>query len=106
MGQDALLPWFGGGRALLVAQQTGLPASITATATTQPLYGDVVSISPRHTVPAARSTLQRNLWILLNNVLWVAWGAHTSATALVVTQFCLAALNIRAAMKARPAGTF
>lgn len=44
----------------------------------------------------------RNLsfWIfLLSNVLWVTWGAHTSATALVVMQFCLAALNIRAARK-------
>ena len=51
VGHDALLPWFGGGRALLVAQQTGLPASITATATTQPLYGDVVSISPRELFP-------------------------------------------------------
>ena len=41
-----------------------------------------------------------SFWIfLLSNVLWVAWGAHINATALVVMQFCLAALNIRAAMK-------
>ena len=37
---------------------------------------------------------------LLSNLLWVAWGAHTGATALVVMQFCLAGLNIRAARKA------
>jgi len=41
-----------------------------------------------------------SFWIfLLSNVLWVAWGAHAGATALVVMQFCLAALNIRAARK-------
>ena len=32
VGEDELLPWFGGGPALLVAQQAGLPASATATA--------------------------------------------------------------------------
>ena len=42
VGEDALLPWFGGGPALLVAQQAGLPASTTATA--QALYCDVVTI--------------------------------------------------------------
>lgn len=40
---------------------------------------------------------------LLSNVLWVTWGAHTNATALVVMQFCLAAMNIRAAMKTNAA---
>jgi inosine-uridine nucleoside N-ribohydrolase len=42
VGEDALLPWFGNGPALLVAQQAGLPASTTATA--QVLYCDVVTI--------------------------------------------------------------
>lgn len=45
---------------------------------------------------------RRNIsfWLfLLSNVLWVAWGLHTSANALVALQFCLAALNIRAARK-------
>ncbi len=40
VGDDALLPWFGGGPSLLVAQQAGLPASATATA--EALYCDVV----------------------------------------------------------------
>lgn len=41
-----------------------------------------------------------SFWLfLLSNALWVAWGVHTSATALVAMQFCLAALNIRAARK-------
>jgi inosine-uridine nucleoside N-ribohydrolase len=42
VGDDALLPWFGGGQALLVAQQAGLPPSTTATA--QALYCDVVKV--------------------------------------------------------------
>ena len=43
-------------------------------------------------------------WIfLLSNVLWIAWGAHTAAYALVALQVCLAGLNIRGAMKAEPA---
>jgi inosine-uridine nucleoside N-ribohydrolase len=42
VGEDALLPWFGGGPALLVAQLTGLPTSSTATA--QALYCDVVRV--------------------------------------------------------------
>lgn len=37
---------------------------------------------------------------LLGNVLWSAWGWHTSATALVVLQGCLAAMNIRGFVKA------
>jgi inosine-uridine nucleoside N-ribohydrolase len=39
VGEDALMPWFSGGPALLVAQQTGLPP--TSTTTAQALYCDV-----------------------------------------------------------------
>ena len=42
VGDDALLPWFGGGPALLVAQQAGVPTSATPTA--QALYCDVVRV--------------------------------------------------------------
>jgi hypothetical protein len=51
---------------------------------------------------ASRAAGRRKVgfWVfLLSNVLWVAWGWHTGATALVVLQFCLAALNIRGAHK-------
>ena len=42
-------------------------------------------------------------WIfLLSNVLWVAWGWHDHAYALIALQFCLAALNIRGARKNDP----
>lgn len=39
-------------------------------------------------------------WIfLVSNVLWVIWGFVTSAYALIVLQFFLAATNIRGARK-------
>ena len=51
---------------------------------------------------AARAPGRRNtgFWLfLLSNGLWVAWGLHAGATALVLLQFCLAALNMRGASK-------
>jgi hypothetical protein len=35
----------------------------------------------------------------LSNVLWVTWGLHAHAYALVTLQFCLAAMNIRGERK-------
>ena len=51
------------------------------------------------------STQQRKrvigFWTFLaSNGLWAAWGWHTQAVALVVLQFCLAAMNIRGFVKA------
>ncbi len=39
---------------------------------------------------------------LLSNVLWVAWGWHDGAYALIALQVCLAAINIRGAFKNQP----
>ena len=39
---------------------------------------------------------------IASNVMWVAWGLHTSAYALIVLQVCLAGLNIRGVVKAKP----
>lgn len=39
---------------------------------------------------------------LASNVLWIAWGLHAHAHALIVLQVCLAAMNIRGAAKADP----
>ena len=39
-------------------------------------------------------------WLyLVSNVLWVAWGLHTKAYALITLQFCLAVMNIRGERK-------
>lgn len=39
-------------------------------------------------------------WCFLgSNVLWVIWGWHSAAYALIVLQLCLAAMNIRGARK-------
>lgn len=51
---------------------------------------------------ASQRKAQRNwgFWIyLISNVLWVAWGWHTQAWALVVLQFGLVALNVRGVKK-------
>ena len=43
-------------------------------------------------------------WVfLLSNALWVAWGIHDGAMALVALQIALAAMNIRGAMKTKEA---
>lgn len=48
----------------------------------------------RRTVEARR---QLGFWcFLLSNVLWVAWGWHANAYALIALQFAPAAMNIRA----------
>jgi hypothetical protein len=39
---------------------------------------------------------------LLSNLLWVVWGWHARAYALILLQACLAALNIRGAQKNDP----
>ncbi len=36
---------------------------------------------------------------LLSNVLWVAWGWHAHAPALIAMQVCLAAMNVRGTWK-------
>jgi hypothetical protein len=45
---------------------------------------------------------RRNLgfWVFLaSNALWIAWGLHADAYALILLQVCLAAMNIRGAKK-------
>jgi hypothetical protein len=45
-------------------------------------------------------------WIfLLSNALWIVWGWHDHAHALIGLQICLAALNIRGAYKNDPDAT-
>jgi hypothetical protein len=55
---------------------------------------------------ASRSKGRRNLgfWVFLaSNALWLAWGVHTDAWALIALQVCLAALNVRGLFKTEPA---
>jgi hypothetical protein len=55
---------------------------------------------------ASTQSRRRNIgfWLfLLSNVLWIVWGWHAGAAALIVLQFCLAALNIRGTRKTEPA---
>lgn len=45
-------------------------------------------------------------WFLTSNVLWIAWGVHDGAYALIVLQLALAVMNLRGMRKtaAEPAG--
>ena len=55
---------------------------------------------------ASQKKFKRNwgFWLFLSsNVLWIIWGWHDGAYALIVLQVALAALNIRGTMKNRPA---
>ncbi|HVW64087.1 MAG TPA: hypothetical protein VHB01_03655 [Nitrosospira sp.] len=51
------------------------------------------------TFPAKQVRHTGFLLSLLSNTLWVAWGWHTHALAVIVLQFALAALNIRGIRK-------
>lgn len=54
----------------------------------------------------SRASFKRNLgfWVfLISNALWVMWGWHARAYALILLQICLAFLNIRGAQKNDPA---
>ncbi len=45
-------------------------------------------------------------WVFaLSNVLWILWGWHAQAHALIVLQVCLFALNLRGIKKHEPLGT-
>ena len=51
---------------------------------------------------AASSENRRNagFWVfLVSNALWIVWGWHDTAYALVTLQIALAAMNIRGVMK-------
>ena len=53
---------------------------------------------------ASQKKFKRNwaFWVfLLSNVLWIVWGAHDRAYALIFLQLCLGFLNIRGALKNR-----
>jgi hypothetical protein len=47
-----------------------------------------------------KSRRNMGFWLFIaSNVLWVAWGIHAHAYALIVLQVCLGAMNIRGAKK-------
>jgi hypothetical protein len=53
---------------------------------------------------ASQKKFRRNwgFWLfLLSNVLWIVWGFHDRAYALIFLQLCLCVLNIRGAQKNR-----
>ena len=61
----------------------------------------LVTIIAAYFVASTRSQRRRvGFWLyLLSNVLWIIWGVHSRAHALIVLQLCLAAMNIRGERK-------
>jgi hypothetical protein len=58
----------------------------------------------RGVVGSVSKKIQAQLGVLaisFRNLLWVVWGLHDRAYALIFLQFCLAFLNIRGAIKNR-----
>jgi hypothetical protein len=54
---------------------------------------------------ASQRKFKRNwgFWLfLLSNLLWISWGFHDKAYALIFLQLCLAFLNIRGTIKNSP----
>jgi hypothetical protein len=51
----------------------------------------------------AKRKREAGFWcFILSNVLWIMWGVHDHAYALVALQVALAALNVRGAHKNEP----
>ncbi len=53
---------------------------------------------------ASKKKFKRNwaFWLfLVSNVLWIIWGWHDSAYALILLQVALAAMNVRGTLKTR-----
>lgn len=53
---------------------------------------------------ASKKKFKRNwaFWLfLVSNVLWIIWGWHDSAYALIFLQVALAAMNVRGTLKTR-----
>ena len=51
----------------------------------------------------AKRRREVGFWVfLLSNVLWIVWGWHDRAYALIALQLALAALNVRGAYKNEP----
>ena len=65
----------------------------------------VVTVAATWLVASTRE--RRRVWgfwlFLASNAMWVAWGLHATAYALIALQFCLAAMNIRGVRKTEPA---
>ena len=63
----------------------------------------VTVVAAWYVASAQKSRRNWGFWLfLISNALWIVWGLYSSAPALVTLQICLAALNIRGAMKAKP----
>jgi len=60
----------------------------------------VTIVAAWYVASSSRTRRKAGFWLfLLSNVLWVAWGLHAHAYALVTLQICLAFMNVRGERK-------
>lgn len=68
------------------------------------LQWPAMAVTVASTVLVGSEHARRREWgfwlFLVSNALWIAWGWHDAAWALVVLQVALAAMNVRGARKA------
>jgi hypothetical protein len=64
-----------------------------------PAMGTSVTAAWLVAAQSKRRRQQGFWWFLASNVLWVAWGWHVKAWALIVLQVALATLNLRGLRK-------
>jgi len=63
-------------------------------------HGSLLTVLAAWLVASQRKFKRWGFWLfLLSNVLWIAWGLHDRAYALIFLQVCLAFLNIRGTVK-------
>lgn len=64
----------------------------------------VVTVAASYLVSSSHKARRNTgFWLfLVSNAMWIAWGWPAHAYALIVLQVCLAAMNIRGAMKTDP----
>jgi hypothetical protein len=78
----------------------GLAASVTLLDLTQWPAMLITIIAAWFVASTHRHRRRIGFWLyLLSNVLWVVWGVHTKAYALILLQVCLAIMNIRGERK-------
>lgn len=65
----------------------------------------VVTVTAAYFVASTQPQRRRTgFWLyLLSNLLWVVWGVHSQAYALIALQLCLAVMNIRGERKSAAA---
>jgi hypothetical protein len=60
----------------------------------------VTVIAAWYVASSSASRRRLGFWVfIISNALWIVWGVHAQAYALITLQICLAAMNVRGEIK-------